>query len=88
MTRVVNKRFDRYDTFIGRPSKWGNPFVLGLDGSRQEVIDKFEKMARATYSTADLLELRGKVLGCYCKPAPCHGDVLVKMVEELDGDPD
>ena len=37
-TRVVNCKKEPYDVYIGRPSKWGNPFKIGRDGSRQEVI--------------------------------------------------
>lgn len=79
--RVVHRR-EPHDIFIGRPSKWGNPFVLDVDGDRQTVINRY---AGYLHSRPDLLaalpELRGKTLGCFCAPKPCHGDVLADLVE-------
>lgn len=74
---------DRY-VYIGRPSKWGNPFVVGIDGTRAEVIQKYEEWLRAQPDlvAAAKRELAGKALGCYCKPQACHGDVLAKIVRE------
>jgi hypothetical protein len=72
-----------YDVFIGRPSKWGNPFEIGKDGTRTEVIQKYENYLLSNPELLkDLEELRGKVLGCWCKPSACHGDVLVKLLNE------
>ena len=68
--------------YIGRPSKWGNPFVIGIDGNREEVINKFRTYARSKFNKSDLEELKGKNLGCYCKPLACHGDVLEEMIKE------
>lgn len=85
-TRVVNRRARgvRYDVYIGRPSKWGNPFMLGNDGNRDEVIAKFrEWIQRQPHLLADLHELRGKVLGCYCAPLACHGHVLAELADAL-----
>lgn len=81
--RVVNRhRVRSFDVYIGRGSKWGNPFVIGKDGTREEVIEKYREWI---LTRADLLnslhELRGKTLGCSCKPKPCHGDVLAELVE-------
>jgi hypothetical protein len=81
---VVHCRRDPYDVYIGRPGPWGNPFVLGRDGSREEVLAKYERWLLAQ---PDLLEraraeLRGKVLGCWCAPQPCHGDVLGRIANE------
>ena len=83
-----------FDVYIGRrshwhpdiypQSKWANPFVEGKDGTREEVIAKYEQWILAKPELLkDLPELRGKVLGCHCKPRACHGDVLVKLVEQL-----
>jgi hypothetical protein len=93
MTTVVNVK-DRvpYDVYIGRPngrwrlkgSKWANPYVLNRDGTREEVLAKYEAHVRADPALlAALPELRGKVLACWCKPLACHGDVLVRLLEEL-----
>ena len=83
-TRVVNLYKQPYDVHIGRPSKWGNPFVIGVHGNRADVIKKYKKYILNRPELLDALhELKGKRLGCYCKPAACHGDVLVELVKEL-----
>lgn len=79
-TTVVNCRTrEPYDIYIGRPSKWGNPFVIGRDGSREEVLRKFRSYAIRRFTTEDFLELLGQRLGCFCHPLPCHGDVLAEL---------
>lgn len=88
MTKVVNIRTDPFDVRIDRRSKWGNPFVIGKDGERGEVIAAYKDWLLST--RPDLLdalpELRGKRLGCWCAPKPCHGDVLLELLsEEGDG---
>jgi hypothetical protein len=79
--KVVHRR-EAHDVFIGRPSKWGNPYVIGRDGDRQTVINKYVGYLHAR---PDLLlaipELHGKTLGCFCSPLPCHGDVLADLAE-------
>lgn len=81
--KVVNIRKARYDVYIGRPSKWGNPFEIGIDGNREEVIQKYEAWIRTQPKLMlSLHELKGKILGCHCKPKACHGDVLIKLVKE------
>lgn len=69
--------------YIGRPSKWGNPFVIGKDGDRASVILKYENyLLNSPKLLKQLGELRGKDLVCYCAPNACHGDVLVKIVNK------
>ena len=81
--RVVHCRKQPYDVYIGRPSKWGNPYSIGKDGTRAEVIVKYrEYVLRHTKLLNLLPELKGKVLGCWCKPKPCHGDVLISLLKE------
>lgn len=81
-TRVVNVKRENCEVFIGRPSKWGNPFKIGRDGSRAEVIAKYRNwLASQVELLGDLDELRGKTLGCYCSPEPCHGDVLAGLAD-------
>lgn len=81
---VVNKHFQEYDVYIGRPSKWGNPFVIGRDGDRHEVIMKYLDWLQTQPALLEALpELKGKRLGCSCKPAECHGDILAELVNTL-----
>jgi len=80
-TVVVNLRNDLCDIYIGRPSSWGNPFLIGRDGTRMEVIAKYRAWIRTQPTLLYALhELRGKRLGCYCAPQACHGDVLVELI--------
>lgn len=60
---------------IDRRTKWGNPFLVGRDGTRNEVIAMFRKLL--PFMPVDIAELRGKDLACWCAPLPCHGDVLL-----------
>lgn len=84
MIRVVHCKRSDYDVYIGRPSIWGNPFVIGRDGSRAEVIAKYEAwIVRQPKLMSQLHELRGKILGCWCSPAPCHGEVLARLAGGL-----
>lgn len=82
-TRVHCKKA-HYDIYIGRPSKWGNPYIIGRDGDRNEVIRKYEEWIKTQpHLLADLPELVGKILGCWCGPRQkCHGDILIKLVED------
>ena len=83
-TVVVNMREEDFEVYIGRPSKWGNPFVIGKDGTRKEVIAKYREYIMARKDLLDSLnELEGKRLGCFCAPLACHGDVLVELVSKL-----
>jgi len=85
MNKVVHCKKDRYDVYIGRPSKWGNSFSIGYDGTREEVVQKYEDWIRTQSELMSSLgELKDKVLGCWCAPKSCHGDVLVKLIKELN----
>jgi hypothetical protein len=79
--QVLNKRSSQNGVYIGRPSKFGNPFVIGRDGTREQVIAKYEAWIRAnpTLMAAALSELRGQNLVCFCAPLACHGDVLLRI---------
>ena len=84
MTRVVHCKKEPYDIYIGRPSKWGNPFHVGKDGTREEVIEKYKDYFWSHKNlVANVVELRNKTLGCWCKPKACHGDFLVEIAEEM-----
>ena len=84
MTRVVHCKISPFDVYIGRPSIWGNPFEIGRDGTRNEVIAKYEQWIQAQPDLlAQTKDLKDKVLGCWCKPKPCHGDVLAKLADKI-----
>lgn len=77
---VVHCKRDNYDFLITRPSKWGNPFIIGVHGTRKEVIEKYRQYILDTPELFNSLpELKGLTLGCWCKPDACHGDVLVEL---------
>jgi hypothetical protein len=87
-TEVINihKYKGKDYTYIGRGSPFGNPFKIGEDGTREEVIEKFkayfkERLEDPLYKVL-VLQLRGNKLGCFCKPKACHGDIIK---EWLDG---
>ena len=66
--------------YIGRGSKWGNPFVIGADGTREEVIAQYRDWILTRDELLESLgELEGKDLVCYCAPKPCHGDILINL---------
>lgn len=80
---VVHCKRMEHDVYIGRPSKWGNPFSIGKDGTREEVIHKFREWIKTQPALlAALPELKDKILGCWCAPKTCHGDVLVELAAE------
>ncbi len=69
--------------YVGRGSKWGNPFRIGVAGDRAKVIAKYEFWLREQPELmAQLSELRGHDLVCFCAPAPCHGDLLLRLANE------
>lgn len=95
---VVHCKRDPFDVYIGRPSVWGNPFthkpgtlakyrVATID----EALDSYRKwlMGQPQLIQKAKSELKGKVLGCWCKTsknpdAPCHGDVLAEIANRED----
>jgi len=97
MPKVLNERTDKIPPdaiYVGRPSKWGNPWRIGerhpTDGhrlTREEAIE-LHKINLPQMLTAkrddgstilDLNELRGKDLICWCAPLPCHADILLEL---------
>lgn len=71
--------------YIGRPSIFGNPYVIGIDGNRREVLQRFAhyflvKLKNEPQFRKEVLALRGKVLGCFCKPRLCHGDIIARWL--------
>jgi len=89
--RIVHCKKEAFDTYIGRPSVLGNPFIIGRDGSREDVVAKFEEYARDRMKTdpvfkAAILACRGKILGCWCGRKLCHGTIIRKIVNEFNGE--
>lgn len=70
--------------YIGRGSNWGNPYVIGKDGNRNEVIARFRAYAerRLAENPGWLDALVGKDVYCFCAPLACHGDVLINLIQE------
>lgn len=94
LTKVVNiDKGEPYDIYIGRGSGWGNPYAIGFDGDRNEVLQKFQYDFECGFLPGDRANkvkiskvLTGKRLGCHCKPNPCHGDIFAEYLNSLDDD--
>lgn len=85
-TTVVNLRRHPHEIYIGRGSPFGNPFKISVNGDRETVIRKYrgyfyDKMLYDNDFKDKVHSLKGKILGCYCKPLTCHGDVIVEYLE-------
>jgi len=93
-TTVVNLRNGPFDVYLGRPGHgqdgcFGNPFMIGRDGTREEVIQKYRRYFEHRLGVDPefrecVLDLRGKRLGCFCKPDECHGDVIAEWLDSLE----
>ncbi len=89
MPKVYNRHHGCTPTkavYIGRGSPYGNPFIIGKDGDRDEVCDKFDVML---LGNKELLHkvwvaLKGKDLECFCAPKRCHGDTLLRIANEVE----
>ena len=83
MCRVLNRHMagtPAGSVYIGRGGRWGNPFRIGTDGGRRAVIDKHAAWLRDQHDLLRAIcDLRGKDLVCYCAPAACHGDLLLRL---------
>lgn len=80
--RVVHCKKEPYDVYIGRPSKWGNPFVIGRDGTRDQVVEKYKTWINTQRELLDdVRSLCGLTLGCWCRPLACHGEVLKELAD-------
>ncbi len=81
---VDNVRYPKED------SVWANPYKIGRDGTRDEVLAKYEEYIWGKIGEEpekfDIDNLRGKRLGCWCHPEPCHGNVLERILNDIYGD--
>jgi len=92
-TRVVNIKYEDYDVYIGRAGRgndgyFGNPFILSANEKRGSSIEKYRTYFYERMKTDDefrnrINELKGKLLGCFCKPYPCHGDVIAEYLKTI-----
>jgi len=85
-TKVVNVHKQMYDVCIMRPGIYQNPYVIGRDGTQEEVVEKFrayfiERIHRDKRYLTAVGELKGKRLGCCHDSKPCHGDIYVEFLE-------
>ena len=88
--RIWNKRTDRNipksAVYVGRPGPWGNSFVIGRDGDRKTVIEKYRRqlwteIRQGRIERDELAKLAGKDLVCHCAPEPCHAEVLARAAQ-------
>ena len=93
MARVLNRHKATQSekanaVYIGRGSKWGNPFIIGKDGTRSDVIAKHREwfLSQPLLVEQARRELPGRDLVCYCKPLACHGDILLEIANGKGGD--
>jgi hypothetical protein len=86
ITRVVNIRTDRYDVYIGNPSIFGNPYSIQKYGRRRCIelfrIYFYNSIRWSSEFKNAVLKLKGKILGCFCRPRLCHGDIIVEYLEK------
>ena len=89
---IVHCKVETYDVYIGRPSKWGNPFSHLPDtlaefrvSTREEAISRYREWIITRPELMEALpELQNKVLGCWCSPKACHGEVLIDLLKEIN----
>jgi hypothetical protein len=84
--RLFNKTRDAIPSdavYIGRPGPWGNPFVIGEHGDRAEVIAKYEAWLMEQPALIERMkrELTGRDLVCFCAPLPCHGNIILRLLD-------
>lgn len=92
MTRVVNVHKEECDVYIGRgkSANFGNPFKISKHMTREQSIEAYrdffyKRIANDPHFVDQIESLRGKTLGCFCKPLPCHGDVIVEYLDNFGG---
>ena len=92
MCKVVHCKKEKYDIYIGRPSKFGNPYSHKEGtlaefkvATREESVEKYEEyLLQNEELMLSLYELKYKTIACWCKPKSCHGDILKKYVDRLE----
>ena len=84
MPKVLNKTKDGEPTgaiYVGRPSKWGNPFYLRKEADRARILGQYRAWLLGQPALVDEAkrELAGADLVCWCAPKPCHADILLAV---------
>ncbi len=81
---MVHCQKDPFDVYVGRPGPFGNPFRIGAAQTRTQVIDRYRRwlLEQPELVARVKAELRGKRLGCWCRPQNCHADVLAEVANE------
>lgn len=85
MSRAREARLPPHTRVVARPTRWGNPYIVGVHGDAGECVKLFERMvmSNAALQQEIKLHLRGFNLACWCKPGcPCHRDVLLRVANE------
>jgi hypothetical protein len=78
--------FINKERFPKKASTWANPFKVTTEG-RDKCLELYETWVRDKIKkegTEELKKLKNKVLGCWCKPEKCHGDILIKILNEIE----
>jgi hypothetical protein len=83
--RVVHCKREPYTHYIGRPSVFGNPFVLERECERDDILTYYNIYARRQGEVLDAIMAlpEDAVLGCWCWPKPCHGEIIMEIWREL-----
>ncbi len=94
-TKVVNRCFNSYEAYIGRGTPAGNPYVIGRDGTREEVVLKFQRYFNKMINENEsfkryIMGLKGKTIGCSCRPKEgfqekllCHGQIIAGYLDNI-----
>lgn len=71
--------------YVGRPSKWGNPFHIGVHGTRAACVGMYKEYVQQQPELMNALhELKGKDLVCWCAPLACHADILLELANKKE----
>jgi hypothetical protein len=90
-TKIVNIYKDKYDIYIGRAGRgqdgyFGNPFRLAPNEASGSTLQRYKeyflkRLDNDPEFKERVLSLKGKTLGCFCKPNPCHGDIIIEWLD-------
>jgi len=88
LMQIVNIKSGKpYDIYCGRGSIFGNPYEIGVDGTREQVIERYKKwfnfLLRDKRFVDELNKLKGKTLGCFCVPQKCHCEVIIEYLNKI-----